>query len=431
MRTKLALQACLSTMALVGAGVATAGPAFAADVISPPTVSPSVGTDLKVGTPFTLTFASTNGVATQFEYVLDGGATETIPATDGSATLAVTPEARTTTITVYGVAADGTVSGGTFEDYLADNDTTAAVDDLDGDGKPDLLTVSDTTGLTAGLWQAMGTGSTGHVSTPATNIGLEGTGVGTTASGSLVDTFDGAEAIMGNFADDGFQDILIYFPSTGDVGGGMVLNGSGNGSVLQTQRSGNEVSIDSGMLADPFTGDNPTQIADGYDATGLNSYFDGLFATTGDSTNGYVLDYDEAGPVSSDFNPIQLSTAKTPDGTSDWNDWTIATTKVASGIAMYLWNESTGALYLWEGVTVADNGDQTGDLAYAEQYKISDDWNKGVALSSLEAADFSGSGTPDLWAVTPDGQAEAYVVRDLSTTTGTGSIKRTHSESLS
>jgi hypothetical protein len=54
-----------------------------------------------------------------------------------------------------------------------------------------------------------------------------------------------------------------------------------------------------------------------------------------------------------------------------------------------------------------------------------------VALSSLEAADFSGSGTPDLWAVNPEGRADAYEVFGLSTTTGTGSIKRTHSEQLS
>jgi len=409
-------------MTALATGVVTAGPAFAADAISPPSVSPSVVADLKVGTPFTLTFASTTGTASDFEYVLDGGSTKTVAATDGSATLSVTPTRRTTTITVYGVAGDGTVSGGTFEDYLAANDTTAADDDLNGDGKPDLLTVGDTTGLASGLWQALGTDKAGHLSNPATNIGTEGNGVG--------GTFNGAQAIMGNFDDDGFQDILAYYPTTGDVGGGMVLDGSGDGSALQTQYSGNEVSIESGMLADPVTGDNPTQVANGYDATGLNAYYDGLFATSGDSTNGYVLDYDEAGPIAADFNPIQL-TATTPDGTSDWNEWTIATAKVASGVAMYLWNESTGALYLWQGITVTDNGNQTGSLAYAQQYKISADWNKGVALTTLEAADFSGSGTPDLWTVNAAGNAEAYVVSDLSTTTLTGSIKRTHAEQLS
>ena len=261
--------------------------------------------------------------------------------------------------------------------------------------------------------------------TPATNIGTEGNGVGT--------TFNGAEAIMGHFTDDGFTDVLIYYPSTGDVGGGMVLNGSGDGSVLQTERSGNEVSIESGEFSDPFTGDNPTQVADGYNAAGLGSSTDALFATSGDSdsTNGYVLDYEEAWPVPAQFSAIQLSTAKTPDGTSDWNEWTIATAKVASGVAMYLWNESTGALYLWEGITVTDNGNETGTLAYAQQYKISSGWNKGVALTTLEAADFGGTGTPDLWTVNAAGKADAYVVSRLSTTTHSGSIHRTESENLS
>jgi hypothetical protein len=425
-----AIQACLGTAALTAAGVLTAGPAFAADSISLPVVSPAVGTFLKVGTPFTLTFTTSFGVATEYEYVLDGGATETVPATDGSATLAVTPAARNTTITVYAVAADGTVSGGTREIYFADNDTTAAQQDLNGDGTPDLLTVGDTTGLAPGLWQALGTGTSGELVTPATNIGVNGIGIGTTSSGSLVDTLDGGEAVMGNFTNDGFTDILIYFPTGNSAGAGAVIYGPGDGSVPYVE-SGDQVDLLSGELADPFTGDNPIDVADGYNAAGLGSPFDALFGISGDAANGYVLDYAESFGAPGAYGTIQLSTAKTPDGTSDWNDWQITTTKVASGIAMYLWNESTGALYLWEGVTVTDNGDQTGDLAYAQQYEISSDWNQGVALSSLEAADFSGSGTPDLWAVTPAGEAEAYVVSDLSTTTGTGSIELTHSADLS
>jgi hypothetical protein len=425
-----AIQACLGAAALTTAAVGTAGPAFAADSISPPEVTASPVAFYTVGTPITLTFSSTVGVATQFEYVLNGGATETVPAADGSATLAITPAARTTTITVYAVAADGTVSGPTYEDYLADNDTTAAQQDLNGDGTPDLLTIGDTAGLAPGLWQALGTGTSGKLATPATNIGVDGIGIGTDDDGSQAATLDGGEAVMGNFTADGFTDVLVYFPTGNDAGGAAVMHGPGNGSVPQFL-SGNEVSVPSVALADPFTGDSPIDVADGYDAAGLGSPFDALFGISGDATNGYVLDYAESYGAPGAYGAIQLSTAKTPDDTGDWNDWQITTTKVASGVAMYLWNESTGALYLWEGVTVTDNGDQTGDLAYARQYKISSDWNKGAALSSIEAADFSGSGTPDLWAVTPAGEAKAYVVCDLSATTGTGSIRLTHSENLS
>ena len=85
----------------------------------------------------------------------------------------------------------------------------------------------------------------------------------------------------------------------------------------------------------------------------------------------------------------------------------------AGGTGMFLWNQRTGALYLWADVTCADNGDGTGSIRYT-QYKISSKWNKGQHLSTLEAADFDGDGVPDLWAVTPSGVATAYVISQLS-----------------
>jgi hypothetical protein len=87
---------------------------------------------------------------------------------------------------------------------------------------------------------------------------------------------------------------------------------------------------------------------------------------------------------------------------------------------MFLRNQSTGALYLWTGVTFTDNGDGTGRITYA-QYELSSNWNKGQPISTMEAADFNGDGVPDLWAVTPSGVATAYVVSRLSAT-GTGKI---------
>jgi hypothetical protein len=43
-------------------------------------------------------------------------------------------------------------------------------------------------------------------------------------------------------------------------------------------------------------------------------------------------------------------------------------------------------------------------------------WNQGKSLSTLEAADLNRDGVPDLWAVTPDGTARAYIISDLSAT---------------
>lgn len=105
---------------------------------------------------------------------------------------------------------------------------------------------------------------------------------------------------------------------------------------------------------------------------------------------------------------IQLDTA-TPTGGTDWNDWTIASALLPSGTTMFMWNPPTGRLYLWEDVKFTDNGDFTGTLAYT-QYEVSATWNKGAALSTLEAADINGDGVPDLWTVTPAGDAMAYFV---------------------
>lgn len=87
---------------------------------------------------------------------------------------------------------------------------------------------------------------------------------------------------------------------------------------------------------------------------------------------------------------------------------------MASGTAIYLWNRTTGALYLWEEFTATDNQDgMTTSISY-KQYKIAAKWNKGASLT-LEAADFTGDGVPDLWAVGVDGTVCPHVVTGPST----------------
>jgi hypothetical protein len=385
--------------ALVASGGLAAGTASASTVIAAPTVNSAFVwyTD----TAYAFTFSEAAGAtATQFEYSIDGGALQTVPAVNNSAQVNLEFTGSYDTLDVYAVAADGTVSAVTTVVEQPDDNVWAADKDLNGDGLPDLLVAGGPgTGLASGIWQALGTGG-GHLAVPATDID----GFGTLPSSYL----DGAQFVMGHYGQDGFEDIIDYSPATGV---GLESTGSGNGSAL-TNSAGITVET-SNWFADPITGDVPSQITNGYDATGTGNQMDGFFSIAGDATHGYAMDYDVASYVG--FTPLQLSGQDTPDGTADWNDWRIVGGSVQSGITLYLWNESTGALYLWEGVEVADNGNETGTMTYT-QYQVSCDWNKGVSLPTLEAADFDGSVTPGLWAVGANAVAKAYAVSGLSTT---------------
>ena len=46
--------------------------------------------------------------------------------------------------------------------------------------------------------------------------------------------------------------------------------------------------------------------------------------------------------------------------------------------------------------------------------RIAPHWQQGQSLSTLEAANLNRDGVPDLWAVTPDGIARAYLISHLS-----------------
>ena len=212
--------------------------------------------------------------------------------------------------------------------------------------------------------------------------------------------------------------IKLYYPSGFEgqsefAGEGEVLDGPGDGSAVNSvPQSG--CAISSGGLAD-VNGDNPLEVANAY-ASLNGSGLPDLLTVSGDPANGYSLNYFISGGAPCGFfQTFTTSATLTPDGTADWNEWTIATLSDDSGTGMFLWNQSTGALYLWQGVTAHDNGDGTGGLSYT-QYLISSHWDQGKSLTTLEAADLNGDGVPDLWAVTPDGTARAYLIRDLSAT---------------
>jgi hypothetical protein len=403
---------------LAGPLVAAATSAQAATSISPPTITaltnPANG-PYPVGAPVGFTFREQGvGAAVAYEYTLYGR-TRRVSAPSGVASVQVTPTRQTSYLFAYAVAADGSVSGAAVDIFFAFSPQPAADKDLNGDGVPDLLTVGGTLGLGSGLWLATGkvrpgsAAKAGELARPATDIGINGNGFNPGAGGPS--DFDGAQAVTGLFFGDGFQDILLYYPSGNDAGGGEILAGSGDGSAL-VPISGNETTISAGILMDA-NGDNPVQVVNAYGSiygTGLPD----LLATSGDPVKGYYLDYYESSVPGLLFNTFEIH-APTPDGTADWNEWTLATFRYAGGTGMFLWNRGTGALYLWAGLAFADNGNGTGTVAYT-QYKISASFSAGEPLSTLEAADFDGDGVPGLWAVTAAGVATAYRISCLSTT---------------
>jgi hypothetical protein len=406
----------LALAALTGAGVSVAAAAHADTVVYPPTIAtPSPFFYAGVAAQFTFTEGSGGTDAVAFEYTVNGGPTSTVAAVGDTAQVAVTPTARVSYIEVSAVAADGTVSTAATYTAFAESTSPAADKDMSGDGVPDLVTVGGTAGLGSGIWQAPGTGANGRVLTPARNI------TGNALSGEPDSYLDGQQVAVGHYSFERFQDVFVYNPVTG---GGLVLPGSADGSPLDY----NGVTVvSSRQLEDPITHDSPLRITGGLDASNVDNGHDGLFAITGDATNGYALDYDE--PLYVGFDPLRLSAALTPDGTADWNEWTLATAQTPGGIDMFLWNESTGRLYLWTGVSVAAG--TTTALTYTAQYRLAKNWNKGVGLATLEAADFGGAATAGLWTVSPAGVATSYTVGDLCAARHSGKVRATHVQPLS
>ncbi|MEU7921393.1 hypothetical protein [Micromonospora zamorensis] len=308
--------------------------------------------------------------------------------------------------------------------------TAGPVDkDLNGDGVADLVAVGGPgTNLGSGVWSALGLKSrktgvgTGHVRTPATNIGLLGNGVTGNESGA---DFDGAQVITGRFTGAEPQDFLYYYPTGTAAGIGGIIRGAGDGTMPSPYN--NQFTIGYENLIDA-NGNIPLQLANAFQADGVDTGIPDLFGIAGDATNGYRLGYHPNYYAAGLYWGVTDLTNPTPTGGADWQNWTIASTETASGVALFLRNAGTGHLYLWTGVTMVDNGDGTGTLAHT-QYQVAANWNTGVAISSLQAADINADGNPDLWTVLPNSTYRAYLISGLSNS-GTATVTATRAQRL-
>jgi hypothetical protein len=309
--------------------------------------------------------------------------------------------------------------------------TTGPVDkDLNGDGVPDLVTAGGPgTGLGSGVWSALGVKSqktgvgTGGVQTPATNIGLRGNGFGGTW---LPTEFDGGQATTGRFFGGTEEGFLVYYPSGVYAGGAAFIKGAGDGSMLDPV-SGNTANISRDYLVDA-NGNIPLMLVNAFQADGVDTGIPDLLGIAGDATNGYRLGYHPNYHAPGLYYGVTGLTNPTPTGGTDWQNWSLASTETASGIALFLRNAGTGDLYLWTGVTMVDNGDGTGTLNHT-QYQVAANWNTGVTISTLQAADINADGTPDLWTVLANGTYQAHLISGLSGS-GTATVTATRARQL-
>jgi Concanavalin A-like lectin/glucanases superfamily len=380
-----------------------------------------------VGTATTFTAAPADGTVSiteplSYVYQLNGGSPVSVSSdtqTGYTAPIPVTPTRLTNVLNVTAVGAGGNV-GQAFSCVInASAPATPATDqDMSGDGVPDLVTVGGTsTGTAPGLWLADGQASAGRfdgtVNTTAADLAPLGPqDVGTPLSWNRL------QAITGEFTDSHFNDIEAYLPGTGDV---YILPGLGDGSATTS----NEQSLTNILTDTNYTSgamDDPLQLVNAYDLSADNEpYPDQIGLFTDPSVGSYLAYFanDDSSGVSFDSGdyglPYEL-TNTTPDGTMDWADWTITTdSDTRAGTAytdMWLRNQSTGALYLWEltGLTNEEPAgfdvNPTATLTYSTSTEVSAGWDKGTTLATFQATDVNGN--PGLVTVTSASQVQSW-----------------------
>jgi hypothetical protein len=397
----------VSDGALTSAWSATCQFTFDPTRTGQPSVSPPGSSTIGQPATFTITKPPTGTTPSGYLYQLNGTAPATVPATGGNATITIKPTRLTNTLTVTSLSAGGNIGDAASAVFNSAPADTAPDADLTGDGAADLLAVGATNNLPPGLWQATGR-NTGTLVAAATDIGANGNGI---AGDNNPSDFTGAQAITGHFTGTGLQDVFTYYPTGTNAGMAVILNGSGDGSALQAQYTVNNLRLTPGTFAD-INADNPIQLVNAGNTAGQNLPFPDLLGINGDPSIGWYLDYYPNRGFLQGFGTVDQLDTRTPTGGTDWNNWTIATTQLPGGTAMFLRNPTTGALYLWTGLTHIP-GSTT--LAFTQYTLAAAGWNTGVPLA-LQAADINADGQPDLWTVGSGAASTAWLTGGLPTT---------------
>ena len=378
----------------------------------------------KIAKPVTTTVTppSAGTAPASYLYQLNGEPYGSINvAASGPTSITVTPTRFTNTLSVTSVSVGGNMGESRQIVFNADQPDLVADSDFTGDGKADLLTVGGKNSLPPGLWAARSR-TTAQIDSIPSNLGAYGNGKNLT--GNPAD-FTGAQVVPGRFAGNGLQDVLAYYPGGSNPGSGVVLRGTGDGSPIRADLGAASYSILSGLFEDTNE-NNPLQL------TNAGSYTDAmipdLLGIAGNATTGHYLNYYPAGFAPGIFNPAySLPEVLTPTGGTDWNTWTITSAQTSDGTGLFLWQASTGKLFLWNSVRFVPDEAGSGVDAFSHtQHLLSSSWNTGKTLS-LSAADINADGRPDLWTVNPSGVVTAWFTGALTADGGsiTGQLPQT------
>jgi hypothetical protein len=316
---------------------------------------------------------------------------------------------------------------------------------------PDLVT-TDPLAEDASLWLAPGTGN-GAVG-PAVDIGGLGTDVnpGTDGPGD----WNNAQIMHGDFTGRNLQDIMAYYTPTAGIGPaastststgptpgtGVIIGGTGTDDPLDPY-SGNNWTIPSGTFCDlTFNANCPAPADLVYagnasqegPATNNGSIYSqtnnadviGIFGPGGSSSS-YELDlftaYETGGYNLDNLNGVLSgASATSPDGTADWQYYTLATAELPdsaypngdpSDTVLFALNDDTGGPYAGNLYVSVNPGCATGTCSTTTLIGMPGTWTKVSGTPSswastppqLASADVNngangpGSGTPEIWTV--------------------------------
>ncbi|HEV2638438.1 MAG TPA: LamG-like jellyroll fold domain-containing protein [Actinocrinis sp.] len=367
-----------------------------------------------------------SSIPISYTYQLNSSVPSVAPASSGDATFSIQLPQEVNTLTVIGVSSGGDVGQAYTTPLDAAFPTTPTTDgDLDGNGTPDLIVPGGgATGMPAGLWYAAGTPNGTVAATPA-NIGV----AGLSSTGSASD-WTGTQALTGDYCGDDIQDIFDYNPASG---GATILCNDGSADTLTSTSPANSGQSPPAIAAGSFNDGSvnaqqvvnagSTASTDGGGGSALNS---DMFAVT--DNNLYLYSPSGLGDY---YTADDLTGTPSPDGTTDWDSWTLASAQIGGATDLFLWDKTTGALDLWTGLTAGGAtlpGGAGTDPAYpgstvltsTHQYNLATSgWNTGAAVT-LRAADLNNG--PVLWVTGTSGLTTTVAtVAPNSTDTGLSS----------